>query len=133
METLLLNILFVKRHGFCQMFYTSKVCISFEIATFLAKKNLGWIRAVDTLRRQGEKRRTGAYKAPRRRLFFQACTRPVQGLYEKHFYFKMLIAFEPNVAQRSVATQNDHKSKACLPEASNTVFTMYRRLYEAPF
>ena len=47
---------------------------------------------------------------------------------------------EPNVAQRSVASQNDHKSKACLPEASNTAFTMYRRLkrrlrrlYEAPF
>ena len=59
---------------------------------------------------------------------------------EKHFYFKMLITFEPNVAQRSVASQNDHKSKACLPEASNTAFTMYRRLkrrlrrlYEAPF
>ena len=57
-----------------------------------------------------------------------------------HFYFKMLITFEPNVAQRSVASQNDHKSKACLPEASNTAFTMYRRLkrrlrrlYEAPF
>ena len=45
-----------------------------------------------------------------------------------HFYFKMLITFEPNVAQRSVASQNDHKSKACLPEASNTAFTMYRRL-----
>ena len=47
----------------------------------------------------------------------------------------MLITFEPNVAQRSVASQNDHKSKACLPEASNTAFTMYRRLrrlYEAP-
>ena len=59
---------------------------------------------------------------------------------EKHFYFKMLVTFEPNVAQRSVASQNDHKSKACLPEASNTAFTMYRRLkrrlrrlYEAPF
>ena len=59
---------------------------------------------------------------------------------EKHFYFKMLITFEPNVAQRSVASQNDHKSKACLPEASNTAFTIYRRLkrrlrrlYEAPF
>ena len=59
---------------------------------------------------------------------------------EKHFYFKMLITFEPNVAQRSVASQNDHKSKACLPEASNTASTMYRclkrrlrRLYEAPF
>ena len=57
-----------------------------------------------------------------------------------HFYFKMLITFEPNVAQRSVASQNDHKSKACLPEASNTASTMYRclkrrlrRLYEAPF
>ena len=59
---------------------------------------------------------------------------------EKHFYFKMLITFEPKVAQRSVASQNDHKSKACLPEASNAAFTMYRRLkrrlrrlYEAPF
>ena len=59
---------------------------------------------------------------------------------EKHFYFKMLITFQPNVAQRSVASQNDHKSKACLPEASNTASTMYRclkrrlrRLYEAPF
>ena len=59
---------------------------------------------------------------------------------EKHFYFKMLITFEPNVAQGSVASQNDHKSKACLPEASITVFTMYsrlkrrlRRLYKAPF
>ena len=59
---------------------------------------------------------------------------------EKHFYFKMLITFEPKVAQRSVASQNDHKSKACLPEASNTAFTMYRRLKrrlrrldEAPF
>ena len=58
---------------------------------------------------------------------------------EKHFYFKMLITFEPNVAQGSVASQNDHKSKACLPEASITVFTMYsrlkrrlRRLYKAP-
>merc|ERR1711949_82542 len=68
------------------------------------------------------------------------CTKPVRGLYEKHFYFKMLINFEPNVAQRSVASQNDHKSKACLPEASNTASTMYgclkrrlRRLYEAPF
>ena len=50
-----------------------------------------------------------------------------------HFYSKMLITFEPNVAQRSVASQNDHKSKACLPEASNTAFTMYRRLYRAPF
>ena len=29
-------------------------------------------------------------------------------------YFKMLITFEPNVAQRSVASQNDHKRKACL-------------------
>ena len=81
---------------------------------------------------------------PRRRLYsrrlYEACTRPVRGLYEKHFYFKMLITFEPNVAQRSVISQNDHKSKACLPEASNTAFTMYRRLnrrlrrlYEAPF
>ena len=59
---------------------------------------------------------------------------------EKHFYFEMLITFEPNVAQRSVASQNDHKSKACLPEASNAAFTMYRRLkrrlrrlQEAPF
>ena len=41
---------------------------------------------------------------------------------EKHFYFKMLITFEPNVAQRSVASQNDQKSKVCLPEASNTYF-----------
>ena len=41
---------------------------------------------------------------------------------EKHFYFKMLINFEPNVAQWSVASRNDHKSKACLPEASNTAF-----------
>ena len=40
----------------------------------------------------------------------------------------MLITFEPKVAQRSVASQNDHKSKACLPEASNAAFTMYRRL-----
>ena len=47
---------------------------------------------------------------------------------EKHFHFKMLITFEPNVAQRSVASQNDHKSKAGLPEASSTAFTMYRRL-----
>ena len=68
------------------------------------------------------------------------CTRPVRGLSEKHFYFKMLVTFEPNVAQRSVASQNNHKSKACLPEASNTTFTMYRRLkrrlrrlYKAPF
>ena len=48
----------------------------------------------------------------------------------------MLITFEPNVAQMPVAYHNDHKSKACLPEASNTAFTMYRRLrrlYEAPF
>ena len=59
---------------------------------------------------------------------------------EKHFDFKMLITFEPNVAQRSVASQNDHKSKAGLPDAFNTAFTMYsrlkrrrRRLYEAPF
>ena len=41
----------------------------------------------------------------------------------------MLVTFEPNVAQRSVASQNDHKSKACLPEAYNTAFTMYRRLF----
>ena len=34
----------------------------------------------------------------------------------------MLITFEPNVAQRSVASQNDHKSKARLPEASNTAW-----------
>ena len=68
------------------------------------------------------------------------CARPVRGLYEactRNIFFKMLITFEPNVAQRSVASQNDHKSKACLPEASNTAFTMYRRLkrrlYEAPF
>ena len=32
------------------------------------------------------------------------------------FLFKMLITFEPKVAQRSVASQNDHKSKACLHE-----------------
>ena len=50
---------------------------------------------------------------------------------EKHFYFKMLITFEPNVAQRSVASQNDHKSKACLPEASNTAFTVLKGA-EAP-
>ena len=115
-------------------------------------------RAVDTLRCQGEKRRTGAYKAPRRCLFsrrlFKRRTFDAKCVKfwlensprsccmhrEKHFYFKMLITFEPNVAQRSVASQNDHKSKACLPEASNTAFTMYRRLkrrlrrlYEAPF
>ena len=47
---------------------------------------------------------------------------------EKHFYFKMLITFEPKVAQRSVASQNDHKSKACVPEAYDAAFTMYRRL-----
>ena len=41
---------------------------------------------------------------------------------EKYFYFKMLLNFEPNVAQWSVASRNDHKSKACLPEASNTAF-----------
>ena len=52
---------------------------------------------------------------------------------EKHFYFKMLITFEPNVAQRSVASQNDHKSKACLPEASNTAFTMYEAPFLEPF
>ena len=90
-----------------------------------------------------------APEAPEAPPFFQApvkgtCTRPVRGLYEASprniFYFKMLVTFEPNVAQRSVASQNDHKSKACLPEASNTAFTMYRRLkrrlrrlYEAPF
>ena len=52
----------------------------------------------------------------------------------------MLIIFEPNVAKRSVASQNNHKSKACLPEASNIASTMYRclkrrlrRLYKAPF
>ena len=79
------------------------------------------------------------FQAPVRGLY-EACTRLVRGLYEKHLYFKMLVTFEPNVAQRSVASQNDHKSKACLPEASNTAFTMYRRLkrrlrrlYEAPF
>ena len=48
---------------------------------------------------------------------------------EKHFYFKMLITFEPKVAQRSVASQNDHKSKACVPEAYDAAFTMYRRLF----
>ena len=36
----------------------------------------------------------------------------------------MLITFEPKVAQRSAASQNDHKSKACL----TAIFTMYRRL-----
>ena len=99
---------------------------------------------------QAPKRRQGAaffpgactrrlYEAPVRGLY-EACTRPVRSLSEKHFYFKMLVTFEPNVAQRSVASQNDHKSKACLPEASNTASTMYRclkrrlrRLYEAPF
>ena len=49
----------------------------------------------------------------------------------------MLITFEPKVAQRSAASQNDHKSKACLTEASIAIFTMYRRLkrrlYKAPF
>ena len=40
----------------------------------------------------------------------------------------MLITFEPKVAQRSVASQNDHKSKACHTEASNAAFTMYGRL-----
>ena len=90
-------------------------------------------------RRRGAAFFPGACTRPVRSLY-EACTRPVRGLYEKHFYFKMLITFEPNVAQRSVASQNDHKSKACLPEASNTGFTMYgrlkrrlRRLYEAPF
>ena len=43
----------------------------------------------------------------------------------------MLITFEPNVAQRSGASQNNHKSKTCVPEASNTAFTMYRP-YKAP-
>ena len=90
---------------------------------------------------QSPKRRQGSafFTRPVQGLY-EACTRPVRGLYEKHFYFKMLITFEPNVAQRSVASQNDHKSKACLPEASNTASTMYRclkrrlrRLYEAPF
>ena len=38
----------------------------------------------------------------------------------------MLITFEPKVAQRSVASQNDHKSKACHPEAF--MQHMYRRL-----
>ena len=47
---------------------------------------------------------------------------------EKYVLFKMLITFEPKVAQRSVASQNDHKSKACHPEASNAAFTMCRRL-----
>ena len=47
---------------------------------------------------------------------------------EKYFLFKMLITFDPKVAERSVASQNDHKSKACHPEASNAAFTMYRRL-----
>ena len=61
------------------------------------------------------------FQAPVRGLY-EACTKPVRGLYEKHFYFKMLITFEPNVAQRSVASQNDQKSKVCLPEASNTYF-----------
>ena len=100
------------------------------------------MRAVDTLRCQGEKRRQGAAFFPGacKRHLYEACTRPVRSLSEKHFYFKMLVTFEPNVAQRSVASQNDHKSKACLPEASNTASTMYRclkrrlrRLYEAPF
>ena len=129
----------------------------FRNCYFFGKKNLAWIRAVDTLRRQGEKRRTGAYKAPRRHLFsrrlfkrrtfdatcvkfwLENSPRSCCMHREKHFYFKMLITFEPNVAQRSVTSQNDHKSKACLPEASNTAFTMYsrlkrrlRRLYKAP-
>ena len=94
---------------------------------------------------QAPKRRQGAAFFPGActrhvRGLYETCKRPVRGLYEKHFYFKMLITFEPNVAQRSVASQNDHKSKACLPEASNTASTMYRclkrrlrRLYEAPF
>ena len=88
------------------------------------------------------KRRQGAAFFPGacKRHLYEACTRPVRSLSEKHFYFKMLVTFEPNVAQRSVASQNDHKSKACLPEASHTASTMYRylkrrlrRLYEAPF
>ena len=106
-------------------------------------------RAVDTLRRQGEKRRHLFSRSLfKRRTFDGKCVifwlenspRSCCMHREKHFYFKMLITFEPNVAQRSVASQNDHKSKACLPEASNTAFTMYRRLkrrlrrlYEAPF
>ena len=103
-------------------------------------------RAVDTLRRQGEKRRHLFSRSLfKRRTFDAKCVkfwlenspRSCCMHREKHFYFKMLITFEPNVAQRSVASQNDHKSKACLPEASNTAFTMYRRLkrrlYEAPF
>ena len=55
--------------------------------------------AVGTLS-QGAKVKKGAQAPP----FFQA---PVQSLYEKHFYFEMLITFEPNVAQRSVVSQND--------------------------
>ena len=45
----------------------------------------------------------------------------------------MLKTFEPNVAQKSVASQNDHKSKACLPEASS-IYYVYRLLKkpEAP-
>ena len=70
---------------------------------------------------QAPKRRQGAAFFPG--ALYEACTRPVR--YEKHFYFKMLITFEPNVAQRSVASQNDHKSKACLPEASNTASSMH--------
>ena len=62
----------------------------------------------------------------------------MRGLYEKHFYFKMLITFEPNVAQRSVASQNDHKSKASLKPPIQHLLCRrlerrLRRLYEAPF
>ena len=31
---------------------------------------------------------------------------------EKYFWFKMLLTFERKIAQRSVASQNDHKSRA---------------------
>ena len=45
----------------------------------------------------------------------------------------MLITFEPKVAQRSVASQNDHKSKACPPEASNAAFTVWGAFLTAFF
>ena len=61
--------------------------VKFYRLVFLsAAKKLLWNRAVDTLRRQGEKRRTGAkappfFQAPVRGLY-EASTRPVRSLYE---------------------------------------------------
>ena len=71
-------------------------------------------RAVDTLRRQGEKGAQAPFDAKCVKFWLEIHQGPAVCT-EKHFYCNMRITFEPNVTQRSVASQNYHKSKACLP------------------